>query len=265
MNPILSITATEEDVLPRVRRLPNLNMLDPRTRVIAAVLFAVVVVGCRHIPVLAAALGVAVLLMLSARVPMRTTLRRMIAMDGFIIFVLVFMPFTMPGDTMFTVLGFEASWQGFHRAVEIGLTANAAILALMSLVGSLEPVTVGHALFRLRVPERLVHLMMFTVRYIEVLREEYQRLRQAMLARGFQARKNGLHTWRSFGYLIGMMLVRAVERSERILGAMKCRGFTGRFPVLNTVSWTRADVVFGVGFGAVLCALIVADILHGAV
>jgi cobalt/nickel transport system permease protein len=114
---------------------------------------------------------------------------------------------------------------------------------LMVLVGTLEPVTLGHALHRLRTPETLVHLLMFTVRYISVLHQEYQRLRGAMKVRSFRLR-NSLHTYKSIGYLVGMMLVRSVDRSERILAAMKCRGFTGAIPLLDAMRFSKRDAVF---------------------
>jgi cobalt/nickel transport system permease protein len=184
-------------------------------------------------------------------------------MDGFISFTLILLPFTMPGTPMFSVFGFDATWEGLWRATEIALTANAVILAVMTLVGSMEPVTMGHALFALKTPERLVHLMMFTIRYIDVLREEYMRLRTSMKLRGFRPGTNW-HTYRSYGYLVGMMLVRAIERSERILAAMKCRGFSGRFVLLEEFRLTRADVLFAGAMGLALVALIWAEVAYAA-
>ena len=96
--------------------------------------------------------------------------------------------------------------------------------------------------------------MMFTIRYIEVLREEYLRLRSAMKVRGFRPGTNW-HTYRSFGYLVGMMLVRAIERSERILAAMKCRGFSGRMLLLQDYKLSHKDIVFAVGL-CVLCIVL---------
>lgn len=232
--------------------------LDARMRIVMACVFAVVVVALSSLTALFAALVVSLALLVASRLPWRVTLRRMAMMDGFILFMLVLLPFSTPGDPIFTLWGFGASWQGLWKAIEIALTANAVILALMVLVGTLEPVTLGHALHRLRCPEVLVHLLMFTIRYIEVLREEYLRLRGAMKIRGFRPGTNW-HTYRSFGYLVGMMLVRAVERSERILGAMKCRGFSGRMLLLQDFALTRADIFFATGLGALCLGLILLD------
>ncbi|MFV0358778.1 cobalt ECF transporter T component CbiQ [Tropicimonas sp.] len=247
----------------RVPRIGHLTQIDPRLRIVAATVFAVTVVACRSLPVLLAALAVAMGLLLVSRLPVRQTLRRMAAMDGFIVFMLLILPFSVPGDPLFTLWGFTASRQGLDQAIRIALTANAVILALMALVGTMEPVTLGHALFRLRVPEALVHLMMFTIRYIDVLRGEYLRLRQAMKARAFRPRTDR-HSYRSFGYLLGMMLVRSMERSERILAAMKCRGFTGRLPLIDDLRLTGADAAFAAGFTLLLAGLLTAEVLYGA-
>lgn len=214
--------------------------LDPRVRIAVAMLFAIVVVGLSDVMVLLCALMMAALLLPVSGLPLGRTLKRMAGMDGFILFMLVMLPFTVPGTSMFTLWGITASWEGLWQAVEIALTANAVVLALMCLVGSMEPVTLGHALLSLKVPERLVQLLMFTIRYIETLREEYTRLRAAMKIRGFRPGTNW-HTYQSFGYLVGMMLVRALERSERVLGAMKCRGFSGTFILLQDFRITTRD------------------------
>ena len=38
-----------------------------------------------------------------------------------------------------------------------------------------------------------------------------------------------------------MLLVRSLERAERVLCAMKCRGFSDRFPVLDALHFRRID------------------------
>nr|WP_321249976.1 cobalt ECF transporter T component CbiQ [uncultured Ruegeria sp.] len=233
---------------------------DPRMRIVLACIFAIVTVALNSIPALIGALSVSLGLLVMSRLPVDQTVKRMAMMDSFIIFMLVLLPFSMPGDAMFTVFGFPASWQGLWKAVEIALTANAVILALMVLVGTMEPVTLGHALHKLRCPEVLVHLLMFTIRYIEVLREEYLRLRGAMKIRGFRPGTNW-HTYRSFGYLVGMMLVRAIERSERILAAMKCRGFSGRLLLLQDFNMTRRDHMFAAMLCTVCLGLLFLDYL----
>ena len=252
------ILGIEGGALPESGSAPRrtwISRVDPRSRIIAAVIFAFVIVAINDLMVLSLGLGIALVLMTVAHMPIGLTLRRMLTMDSFIIFTLALLPFTVPGEAIFAIFGFTASWEGVIKATQIGLKANAIILVLMSLVGSMEPVTLGYAMRRLWVPERLVHLILFMIRYLEVLNQEYQRLRAAMKTRGFRP-QNSRHTYRSFGYLVGMMLVRAVERSERILEAMKCRGFNGQIPIIDTLAYSRSDVVFGLAMGTAVVGLV---------
>ena len=214
--------------------------LDPRVRVVSAFLFALIVVLSEQFSVLICGLLVALLLVKLAHLNLKRTLRRVIAMDMFMIFVIVMLPFTTPGRAMFSIAGFPASIEGLLHALRITLKANAVVLMLLSLVGTMSATTLGHALAHLKVPDKLVHLMLFTVRYLDVIGQEYKRMRRAMQARAFVLRTNG-HIWRSIGYLVGMLLVHSLERSERIIAAMKCRGFNGKFYLLDDMRLQRLD------------------------
>jgi cobalt/nickel transport system permease protein len=229
--------------------------LDPRTRLLAAVAFAVVTVSLSQPAPLAAAAVVALALAVAARLPLRATARRLLAVDGFILAMLVSLPFTTPGTPLASLGPLTASREGAALAAAIAVKANAVLVALMALVGTLEPARLAHALERLRVPPVLVQLLVFTVRYIDVLRDEYGRLRRAMRARAFTPRTDR-HTLRALGHLIGMLVVRAAERAERVLEAMKCRGFRGRFALLAELRFSRAD-----GRAAALATLVLVLLL----
>jgi cobalt/nickel transport system permease protein len=214
----------------------------------------VVVVGLNTLAGLLAALAVALALAALARLPVMPTLKRLAAMDAFMVVILIFLPFTVAGQPVFAVGSLTASAEGLRQAAEIVLTANGVVLATLALVGTIEPVVLGHALARLGLPEKIVHLLLFTVRYIALLETEYARLRLAMTARAFRGR-GGMHTWRSLGWLFGMLLVRSFERSERIRDAMKCRGFSGRYHLIDTEVLTAADAGFALAVGGGLIAL----------
>lgn len=231
-----------------------IGRLDPRTRVVAALLFAVAAVAAHDLAAQGLALGMAAGLALLARLPWRPTLRRLLALEGFMLVLLLSLPFTMPGTALVQVWGWDASAQGLARALSILLVANAVTLAVLALLGSMEVVELGHALARLGAPHRLVALLLFTIRYVDVLHQEYARLRLAMRARAFRPR-TGWHTWQALGWLVGMLLVMSVERSERIHAAMRLRGFTGRFPALNHGRARPLDWGFGAIHG--VAALIV--------
>ena len=227
--------------------------VDPRVRVALGCAFALVTVTLQSLPLLALALALATVLAVMARLPAPHTLRRMLGLDAFMVPILLFLPFTVPGPAIAWVGPFAVTAEGIHQAIQIVLTANTVVLAVLALVGTIEPAVLGHALLALGVPEKMARMLLLTVRYIGVLRAEYDRLRLAMRARAFHPTGNA-HTWKSYGFLFGMLLVRSFERSERILEAMKCRGFSGRYFVVEAKPPRPADWVFA---GTVLAALLV--------
>jgi cobalt/nickel transport system permease protein len=231
------------------------GLVDPRARITAILAFAVVVVSLESWRALVGACLVAVLAAMWARPPWTSALRRLSAMDGLMLLVLASLPFTVPGEPLMHWGGLAASREGLLQALAIAAKANAILLMLMALVGSMSAVTLGHALQRLHVPATLAHLLLFTVRYLDVLGTEYARLRRAMRARAFRPRADR-HTWRSLGWLVGMLLVRSFERAERVLAAMKCRGYTGRMPTLDDLRFRPADGLFALTGSATLCVLV---------
>lgn len=235
---------------------------DPRVRILTALLFALVTVNLQGLISLSALLGIVLALALAAGIGPSLLLRRLLALEGFMLVLMLFLPFTVPGEVWFQLGDLSASQEGAARAAMIFLKAHVVVIALLALVGTLDAVRLGHALAQLRLPEKLVHLLLFTVRYLGVLYEEYGRLRQAMRTRGFKARSDR-YSWRVLGWLMGMLLVRSLERSQRIHDAMKCRGFNGRFYLIDGHPWRWGDTLFSLAGLLGLLALLGMDRLNG--
>jgi cobalt/nickel transport system permease protein len=241
-----------------------LARLDPRTRVLAAALFAAATVTAptgtgQGLAAATAALVAALALCALARLPARAVIRRLLALEAFLLFAVATLPFTVDGTALFTLWGLPASAEGCRRAGATMLRGAAVVLAVQALLATLDTVALGHALGRLGLPERLVALLLFTVRYLDVLHQEYGRLRLAMRARAFRPR-TGWHTWRTMGWLVGMLVVMSVERAQRIHAAMRLRGFAGRFHLLDE----RRPGALDWGFGAAQLGLAATIFLLGA-
>lgn len=220
-----------------------IHRLDPRARVIAALGFAVIVLVCGRFASLGTALAAAVVIVLIARLPMRPVLRRLVPLNVFMCLLCVLLPIGATGPSLFEIGPVKFAESGLHRAVTIALRANTIVLVATAMISTLDPSALGHALHHLRVPGKLVHLLLMTVRYLRVLHDEYRRLRTAMTVRGFQ-RRLSWHTCRTLGHLLGMLLVRSMDRAERITAAMKCRGFRGRFYLFDHFTFGGRDMIF---------------------
>jgi len=144
----------------------------------------------------------------------------------------------------FSIWGpFGVSREGVLVSARITLKSNAILLAFITLIASNTVATLGSALGRLRVPEKIIYLLLLNYRYIFVMEEEYRRLLRSASIRGFRPSSN-LHTYKTYAYLIGMLFVMASDRAERVYKAMLCRGFAGRFYSLHEFSFSRLDLIW---------------------
>ena len=231
---------------------------DPRLRILATLAFVLVDVSLTLPATATAALALALLLALASGWKPRDLIRRLLALEGFMLVLLFSLPFTVAGEPLLALGPFAASEAGVLLALMLLLKANAVVVVIMALIGTLEPIRLGHALARLGAPEKLAHLFLMTIQQIHRLHQEFLRLRQAMRARAFVPRSDR-HTWRSYGWLMGMLLVRSLARAERVMQAMRCRGFHGRLYLLDETVWTRGDTMAAFGCLPALVALPLLD------
>ena len=117
------------------------------------------------------------------------------------------------------------------------------VLGLIGLLGTSQIVSIGHALEGLLFPRRLCFMLLFSYRYIFVIYQEYQKLNRAAQMRCFRPATN-LHTYRTYGHLFGMTLVRSWNRAARVQQAMLLRGFNGRLVPLDQHTLNGVDLLF---------------------
>ena len=217
--------------------------LDPRVKITVAILYSIVVAVSSNFLALLPALGVSVFLIVLSKLSIRKVLHRLLLVNGMIIFLWVFLPFTYKGEAWFTIGPLAGTKDGVLYASQITVKCNAILLAMIALLSTTPIFTLGHAMSHLYFPDKIIHLFLFTYRYIHVIFQEYKRLTNAMRIRGFMPGTN-LHTYRAYAYLVGMLLVRSYDRAERIHKAMLCRGFHGRYYILAQFSIKIGDIIY---------------------
>jgi len=220
-----------------------LHRLDARGKIIVASIFFLVVALADHYAVLLPSLAAVIVLAAVAHLPAKAIGKRLLLVNAFIVFLWVVLPVTYPGKSMFSVGPLTISKEGVILALKITLKANTIFLGFTAIVATSSIFTLGHALQKLAVPGKFVHLLLFTYRYIHVIEREYQRLSLAANLRGFRPAMT-MHTYRTYAYLVGMLLVRSFARANRVHEAMLCRGFKGRLYSLQQFRFTAEDIAF---------------------
>jgi cobalt/nickel transport system permease protein len=219
-----------------------IHALDPRVKLIVLVLFSVLVAVSSRFLSLVPALGVSLFLVAMAKLSIKKVFHRLLLVNGFILFLWFVLPFTYTGEQWFAVGPFITTQEGVLLAGQITVKSNAILLAMIALLSTTPIFSLGHAMGRLYFPDKITHLFLFTFRYIHVIHKEYRRLTNAMKIRGFVPGTN-MHTYKSYAYLVGMLLVRSYDRAERIHKAMRCRGFNKKYHSLTHLSLKMEDII----------------------
>ena len=232
------------------------HRLDPRIKVIVAIVFSIVIAVADKFSVLLYGLCFSLSLIWIARLNIQKVGFRLMIVNGFILLLWLFLPFTYPGETLFSLGPLNASQEGIIYAALITLKSNAIVIASIALLATSTVTTLVHVLRHLYVPDKLVHLFFFCFRYIHVIHHEYIRLTNAMKIRCFQPKTN-MHTYKTYAYLVGMLLLRSYDRSDRVYHAMLCRGFKGKFWMLDHFSMNRVDIISGAVLLLIIIGLVI--------
>ena len=167
-----------------------------------------------------------VLVIVVSGVPLTYIGKRMVVEVPFVLFA-VLIPFIATGPRT-DVLGLSLSEPGLVAA--FGLLAKGTIGVALSLTfaATTEPQDVLRGLERLRMPDLIVQIMGFMIRYLDVVTSELSRMLVAMRSRGCDPRSP--RHWPVLARTMGALFIRSYERGERVHLAMLSRGYTGRLP-----------------------------------
>lgn len=125
---------------------------------------------------------------------------------------------------------FTAGWE---IMATIMVRAGVSFLAGLWLVNVTPFDQLLAAFGKLGMPRLMIDLLAFMYRYVFVLFDELARMRTARRARTFGPR-GAWAEWKSTTQLLGMLLIRAMNRAERIYGAMCARNWSGKVRPLDS-------------------------------
>jgi cobalt/nickel transport system permease protein len=238
-----------------------LHRADPRLKIIAALLITLVIALCRSFVTASCGLLLSLVLIFCARLDCVLVLRRLLVVNFFTAFLWITLPLTYGGQTLMSLGPLAISGPGVSMAALITLKTNCIVLAFLALVSTSTISSLGHALGKLGVPEKLCLLLLFSYRYIIVIGQEFQRLARAAKIRSFVPRTN-VHTYRTYAYLFAMTLVKSWNRAQRVQQAMVLRCFSGRFYPLHSYRASPVELILFGGFVAAVIGLALLE-LHG--
>lgn len=221
------------------RRDSWLNRWDARWKLSAVAVFVFCVAALDRRGAALAAAGAGAVMLAGAGLPVSLVWRRFWPLHLLLLPCFLIIPFTAPGPHVHFA-GFALSAEGLRQAFLLYLRAIAIICASMALVYSTPINTLLRAAERMRLPNALTQVALLTYRYLFSLTWEWNNVRNALRTRGFQ-NQTSLRTYRTLANVIGITLIRSLERTDRIYNAMRCRGYRGTARGLETFETRAAD------------------------
>ena len=181
--------------------------LDPRTRLLLAILFAAVVVASDQIAWLLVELGAVLLLVLAAGA-VRAYLRwfRLVA--------------------VMAISWFAISWWAFDLTAATGAALRLVVLtsAFFLLFHTTAPYDLGNALVKSGLPYEVAFVLSTSLQFVPVIRRKAQNVFDAQRSRGLPL-EPGLRALRHYPALVTPLLVQAFELADELAEAMESRGF----------------------------------------
>ncbi len=228
------------------------HKIDPRAKLITALLFILTVVsfGKYQISMLVPFIIFPVYLISAGNIPSVYILKKILFVSPFALMIGIFNPFF---DKSIVInlggIGISGGWISFISIMmRFALTVSTA-LALIACTGFNN---ICFALNKLGAPKIFAVQLLFLYRYIFVLAEEAARMVRARNLRSIEGRGRGIKT---YGPLLGNLLLRTISRAERIHMAMVCRGFDGNIRVLNKYKFGLNEILFVIIWGLIFLLL----------
>lgn len=237
------------------------SRLDPRFKLISLFILAFSFSFVSEPKLLPAMLVLTMAAFCLSGLPGSYILKRL-KIPSIIVLALVFTLPVISGETPVASLGFlTITREGLAASALVAVRFLCIITLALIILGTTPVQTCVRAFQALRLPWIMADMALLVIRYIEVIGSDYRRMRTSMVLRGFSGQRTGIKTLKTMSWLIGSLVVRGVERSDRIYRAMRVRGYGNLSPGSHGFKATKLDILI---FSAVimLAALLVGLELH---
>jgi cobalt/nickel transport system permease protein len=221
----------------------SIHKLDPKIRIISAFVISLSAAVCNMLSVAVVYFSISILLIIMARLNFNEVLKRLKPLVWFLLMIWIILPLTFEGHVIFQYGVLKITDLGVAFSAKITIKSVTVLIVFMSLMSTMTVASLGHGLHSLKIPDKMVFLLLMSYRYISVIEDEYKRLLRAARFRGFTPGTN-MHSYKTFAYLAGMLFVRAAFRAKRVHYAMKCRGFSDKFHTLDVYPENILNSIF---------------------
>lgn len=217
------------------------HRLDARAKLLATILFVVLVASHNRYDIagLIPFFAFPAFLLIVGELPFGYLAKKLLIVAPFAVMIGIVNPFINTAPMLqIGEITISAGWVSFCSIIlRFILTVSVALLLIATT--SFPGVCMG--LEKLGLPKALAVQLLLLYRYIFVLLDEGGRMVRGRALRSFGRSGEGLKV---FVGLAGQLLVRTLERAQRIHLAMVCRGFDGEIRLIRRNRFGRSEMIF---------------------
>jgi len=202
-----------------------LHRWEPRHKLVGLMSLIFAFSFVQDLRLLPAMLAVTFILYLVSKLPLSYLLTRLRAPGFFLLLVAVWLPF-VSGSTILLRIGPIALRQEGWRELLLLVAKFISILTTGTLLfGTASFLSMIKATRALGLPPILADMTLLSYRYLHEIGGDLKTMVTAMGMRGFRRRRLNGRTLGVLASLVGSILVRSYEQSERVYKAMVLRGY----------------------------------------
>ena len=245
-----------------------IHRLDPRTKLIAVILYIVALFNAKGVVTYAMVMAVLVLCILVSRVPFRSLTRGLKPIYIIVAFTAIMNLFFTSGTPLGTGwLLSHITQEGLRSAIYMILRIVMLIMGTFLLTYTTSPISLTDGLGsllsplkKLRLPiHELAMMMSIALRFIPTLIEETDKIMSAQKARGADFESGNLiQKAKAMLPILVPLFISAFRRADELATAMECRcyhGGQGR-TALHVLRYRAADIWVLLGFIALTAGII---------
>lgn len=232
---------------------------DTRFKIFSIFLLIITISFLKNPPALAFSIITVALILAISSIPPVKILKTLIIPVLFLIPLFILLPLTSGGNPLYFA-GIRFFEEGIVLSVQIAVKAI-SIITLFILLAGTSPFNITlKALRSLKIPPVMTDIILFTYRYIHLYIDDLRTLKKSLILRGYK--KTGLlRSFRVYSHLIGSLLVRSFEQTERIFNAMTCRGYNGEVKTASSFKsgfydYIKSAVVISIAAGIFMLELL---------
>lgn len=196
----------------------------PKVLCLLAMMFAIAMV--KQIILLPWIGGVVLGLYLHSRLPFQSLIRRLSYPGLFIVATVLLLPFSAGSTPLWQWGWLTLRQEGLTTAILIAGRFVSIIILGFILLGTTPFLDILRTMRSLKVPSLITDMTLLTYRYLFEVAEQLSTMRQAMTLRGYGYVPQSLkRRWTWLSALLGSLLLRSYDQSQRVYQAMRLRGY----------------------------------------